>query len=577
MRHLITGKAKSLAGLLSVLCFSCPALSVIAAPSSAPVDAGSIMRDQQQPKLPQLQQLPVPEKSREEAVKTDAGVLVAVKDFTFTGHEGVATESELQALVAGVKGKSISFAELKAVVGKVTTHLKGKGWFLAKAYLPKQDVTSGIISVVVVQGASDGRVEFKMDKAARVSKRVLSKIGKTVVEKGQPLNDKELERSVLLMNDLPGVTARASLSPGADPGTTGVVYSVTEGPVYSGVILGDNHGNTYTGEWRLNANIAVNDPFRSGDQISTFLTRAEGLLQGRIAYSAPVFVTGLRGILSYTGMSYELGEELKTLDYKGSSNALDVGFSYPLVRTRTKNVTASLTGGYKSLVDKKGDVELSDKTIYNVTMALDCTRYDQFWGGGATNFSFGVTTGDFNDSLNDLESTGKEGQFSRFNLALGRLQRVSETVNMNISATAQKSLNNLDSSQKLSLGGPNGVRAYPVGEAPGDEGQLVNVDMRYNVPFKKLCGTLQLVGFYDAGHITLNRTRYTGDVTNDANRNTYWIQGAGVGFNYVVSGTGALRCVWAHTLGSNLGKELGQNSDGSNDKQRFWLQGELYF
>ena len=579
MRHLLTGKTKSLAGLLSVLCFSCPALSVIAAPPTAPVDAGSIMRDQQQSKLPQLQQLPLPEKSREEAGKPGSGALVAVKDFTFSGYEGIATESELQALVAHVKGKSISFGELKALAGKVTAHLKSKGWFLAKAFLPKQDATSGIINIVVVQGSSDGRIEFKMDKAARVSQRVLRNIGKPVVEKGQPLNDKELERSVLLMNDLPGVAARASLAAGAEPGTTGVVYSVTEGPLYSGVVLGDNHGNYYTGEWRLNTNIAVNDPFASGDQISTFITKASGLLQGRIAYSAPVFFTGLRGTLSYTGMSYELGKEMALLDYEGSSNSFDAAFSYPLLRTRTKNLQANLSCGYKTLVDTKSGADLSDKELYSATMSLNYQRYDQFMGGGATNYSFGVTTGSFNDSLNDLAlaSSGKEGQFSRFNLVLGRLQRLSSAMNLNISATAQKSLNNLDSSEKFSLGGPNGVRAYPVGEAPGDDGQLFNADLRYNVPFKKLCGTLQLVGFYDAGHVTLNRTRYTGDITNDANRNSYWIQGAGVGLNYVVSGTGALRCVWAHTLGSNLGKENNENSDGRSDKQRFWLQGELYF
>ena len=509
--------------------------------------------------------------------KQESGVLVAVKEFAFSGYEGIATEAELQALVAGAKGKTISFGELKALTNKVTAHLRGKGWFLAKAYLPKQDVTSGVVHIVLLQGASDGRIQFKMDKTVRVSPRVLRNIGNGAVEKGQPLNDKKLERSVLLMNDLPGVTARASLSPGVEPGTTGVLYSVSEGPVISGVVLGDNHGNHYTGEWRANTNIAVDDPFRSGDQISAFLTRAEGLLQGRIAYSTPLLFTGLRGTLSYTGMSYELGEEFAVLDYKGSSNAFDAALSYPLVRSRNQNLIANLSYGYKALVDKQAGIKLNDKTLNSVTMSLNGDSYDQFWSGGATSYSLGVTTGDFNDSLNNLAITGKEGRYTHFNLALGRLQRVSRAVNLNVSANAQTSLDNLDSSEKFSLGGPNGVRAYPVGEAPGDNAQLFSADIRYNVPVTRLCGTLQLIGFYDAGHTTLNKDRYAGDVANDANRNSYWLQGAGAGFNYVVSGTGALRCVWAHTLGSNFGMRNGQNADGGKDVNRFWLQGELYF
>ena len=578
MRHIIAGKAGSFIGLLSVLSLSSFAVQGLAAPAPTVPDAGSILRDQQS-RLPQPSQLPAREKAKEQPAKYESGVLVFVKGFKFIGYEGVATEAELQALVADAKGKTITFGELKGLADKITVHLKEKGWGRARAYLPKQDVTSGIVEIAVLQGASDGRLEIKMDRTARINPCVLRAIGEKAVRKGEPLNDHELERSVLLMNDLPGVIARASLASGTEPGTTRVTLTASERPIVSGLILGDNYGNHYTGSWRASTNIAINDPFRYGEQISAIMIEADGLAQGRLGYSMPLLIPGLRASLSYTGMSYELhGADFSVLDYKGNSNALDTGLSYSLVRSRTSNLSTSLSYGYKVLVDKMGDMKVSDKQLNSVNLNFNGDFYDQFWGGGASNYSVGVTTGTLNESASGyIDIAGKEGRYTRFNLALGRLQRLAGKLNMSVSCSAQMSLDNLDSSEKLSLGGPYAVRAYPVGEAPGDAGQLVSADLRYNLPLSGPWGNLQFIGFYDAGHIRLNKDRYAFDVFNDTNRNTYWLQGAGAGVNYIVADKGALRAVWAHVLGRNPGQKDGRNSDGGNDKNRFWLQGELYF
>ena len=578
MRHIIAGKAGSFIGLLSVLSLSSFTVQGLAAPAPPVPDAGSILRDQQS-RMPQSRQLPPREKAREQPAKSEAGVLVAVKGFKFSGYEGIATEAELQTFVADAKGKTISFGELKGLADKINDHFRAKGWFRARAYLPKQDVTSGIIEIAVLQGASDGRLELKLDKTARISPKVLQGIGETAVRKGEAINEHDLERSVLLMNDLPGVIARASLAPGTLPGTTGVEVAVSEGPILSGVIWGDNHGNRYTGSWRGNATISINDPFSFGDQITALMTEADGLAQGRIGYSAPFFFPGLRGSLSYTGMSYEIGGDRASLNAKGHSNNVDAGLSYPLLRSRTNTLITSLTYGYKALVDEANGSVNYDKHLNSVTLSANGDRYDQFWGGGATSYSAGVTTGHLNETKNKSYylMTGKEGQYTHFNFALARLQRLSEGVNFSISGSAQMSLDNLGSSEQFTLGGPNAVRAYPVGEAPGDEGRLISADIRYNIPLAASLGSLQITGFYDAGHIALNRDRYAGDVNNDTNRNTYWLQGAGVGLNYLISPKGALRCTWAHVIGSNPGQYLGKNTDGRDDKSRVWLQGELYF
>ena len=54
----------------------------------------------------------------------------------------------------------------------------------------------------------------------------------------------------------------------------------------------------------------------------------------------------------------------------------------------------------------------------------------------------------------------------------------------------------------MSLGGANGVRGYPPGQAGGDQGFLFSTELRYIVPkIQILSGDISLSGFYDAGRV----------------------------------------------------------------------------
>ena len=90
--------------VLPVLCLSAPSASLLAA--TIP-DAGSILRDQQKP-LQQPKEFPLPEEDKTLPARAGAGVEVEIKGFTFSGHEGIATEAELQLLVSGSRGKTWS-------------------------------------------------------------------------------------------------------------------------------------------------------------------------------------------------------------------------------------------------------------------------------------------------------------------------------------------------------------------------------------------------------------------------------------------------------------------------------------
>jgi hemolysin activation/secretion protein len=548
-----------------------------AVPSGQP-DAGAIMRSQvPQRELPET--LPATEDTMPMVNVGGGGeIQVMAKVFRFHGYEGLTTEAELQSLVAGNIGKRIDMDGLQGLLDKVTAHLKTKGWFLAQAYLPEQDLVGGIIRIAIVQGKSDGGIRIKRNDSVRICDDRLEGYTRKGAIPGEALNLRRLEHSLLLVKDLPGIHARSMISPGSVTDTSIVTFEVNEDPLVSGAAWGDNMGSRYTGAWSGNIQVTLNDPLRCGDQFSVMYTGSAGLNQGVFSYNFPIGFNGLRARLSWTLMNYKLVEELESLDYKGESSVIQGGLSWPIVKNRKTTVIAGVDYTDKHLIDRQGENGLQGKTVKKASARLSLLDHDKWLGGGSTALNISFDFGNFYQPARYDTQHGVMGNFASMTGSCNRLQKVSSRVMLNLSSSSQFAFKNLDSSEKLYLGGPYGVRAYPVGEAGGDCGQLLNVDLKYQLPVSSAWGKVELGGFYDAGRIRLNHNRYKNDVSNATGRNEYWLEGTGVSLNWAISKSHLIQCNWAHTIGENPGRnKIGKNSDGKSDNNRFWLQGLVKF
>jgi hemolysin activation/secretion protein len=570
------------ASLRNVFLFVFVSFFIFCGSAAAQPDAGTLLQEQRQlvPSLPDR----LPSEEKREIVQpplTDTGVRVLIKAFRFTGRfEGMATEAELQELVKGSVGKELGFAELHQMAGHVTNYLREKkGFLLARAYLPKQDVTEGIIEIAVIAGRIDGKVRIDLKSPHRIRPSLLAGIADRAVPEDSPARMEKVERAVMLMNDLPGVNAQASFEPGGAPGTTRLVVNAAEGRLVQGVLSGDNYGDRYTGVFRGTGQIALQDPSGFGDHLSLAFTGAEHMLQGRAAYAIPLGATGLTGSLSYSYLSYELGEELAALKAKGRADTIGANLSYPLLRSRSASVWTGAGFEYVLLGDEANDVKTRDRKLSVGNVTLTGSFYDGFGGGGLTNTNIIIYGG--NADLSGLETNKiadaagpkTDGGFARGIYSLARLQRLTRLLALFGSVRGQLASGNLDSSQKFILGGPVGVRAYPVGEASGDDGHAGTVETRMDLPFMPTWAATQLVGFFDAGWVKLHRDLWTGAVTNATGRNDYALFGGGLGFNVGKPGLYSLRASYAHKVGLNEGRSAtGKDGDNRSDDGRFWLQ-----
>src|SRR5439155_6910687 len=124
----------------------------------------------------------------------------------------------------------------------------------------------------------------------------------------------------------------------------------------------------------------------------------------------------------------------------------------------------------------------------------------------------------------DIGPTGHNtfGGFTKYNVDMRRLQRITDNASLLLSLSGQRATRNLASAEKFSLGGPNGVRAFPVGEATADVGMIATAEARYIIPgFKILNGDLTLTGFYDHGWARINEHPLPTDTENNRSLGGY--------------------------------------------------------
>lgn len=167
------------------------------------------------------------------------------------------------------------------------------------------------------------------------------------------------------------------------------------------------------------------------------------------------------------------------------------------------------------------------------------------------------------------------GSFEKSSLQFLRIQRVTEKLNLQLLANAQFSNKNLDSSEKLSLGGATGVRAYPSGEASGDEGRKISIDAKYNVKSGTRFGDIIASVFYDYGKIRQYKDTLDISMTTP---NEYSLEGWGVALDLISAGRYNVKVGWADAIGGNPGKTSeGKNSDGRGDLSRYWFLASAQF
>src|SRR5690606_18134760 len=137
-----------------------------------------------------------------------SGPSLAINGFTLQGNGAIAS-AELLPLLADLQGRTVALGELQAGANRITQLYRERGYPLARAYIPAQEIDGGVVQIAVMEGRYG---EVGLNNQSRVSGAALAPLA--ALKPGEAVRSAELERSLLLLQDTPGVEVKSTLKPG---------------------------------------------------------------------------------------------------------------------------------------------------------------------------------------------------------------------------------------------------------------------------------------------------------------------------------------------------------------------------
>jgi hemolysin activation/secretion protein len=529
-------------------------LSFVPAFAQATPDAGQLINQQ-------LQAPPQPSRSQDmlfpslnsSVMSAPGGLQTEVRSLEFVGNETLDAVTLQTCLGPDVLGQWYDLAGLQGLADQLSTCYRVRGYPFARAFVPAQQMQDGVLRLQLVEGRY-GRITVNEPEASRFFSKLYP---------GAPIETGSLERAALLLADMPGVYVKQVFQPGGQEGTGDLLVEVQRKRDIYGKVGLDNGGSPYTGSQRLRLDASLGSAWMLGDQLTLNATTSSGhMFFGKLDYAFPLDGQGLRGQLLTARSEYRLGGSFASANTRGTADVWSAGLAQSLQRSRAANISLAVQLQKKFMHDtseagSSDHVKRSQLLQVNLTFDQRDQESSESMNYGSLSLVSGRLSLDEGLLATDMMSARASGNFSKLGLDIARQQRVGHSGASRLTAYArlvgQWTPTNLDSSEKFSLGGATGVRAYPVGEGVGDRGWMAQVELR---------GDWQSFSpymFVDAGRVQINAKPWS---SGESRRS---LTGAGMGLRAEQGPVVAdLAVAWRIQGGRSQSDEL-------SGKSRVWL------
>jgi hemolysin activation/secretion protein len=407
-------------------------------------------------------------------------------------------------------GDEVTLAQLYDIANAITQAYSRAGYALSFALVPAQQIDKGVVHIRVVEGFVE-KITYENNDVS-----VPPVIAEGYADKllhSRPLRTRDLERYLLLANDVPGYTVRAVFTKSSDPnapiGATDLVFRV-EYHRFQGALVVDDHAAPAFNVWRADANLYINSPSGSGEGIQ--LRTLRSLLDNSLSYysvtaSSPLDAEGTR-----TALALSYSKTKPSVASVGSGvftgttwiGALDL--DRPVVRSRDENLV--LTGGIAAkFLD--GDILGTPNSRDQLFVATLGASYGTTDAEGATSAQFTLNQGlplfGATTSRSPLRSRQSgSGSYETTVLDASRTQHLFGPLDAVVSLHGQAASRPLLTSEECGFGGSQYGRAYDDSELVGDACVLGSAEL--SLPVRAVIKTdstylnrVQLMTFCDGG------------------------------------------------------------------------------
>ncbi len=451
--------------------------------------------------------------------------------------------------------RTISLFTLYKLADKITAKYRNEGYILSRAFVPAQNIRNGIAKIKIVEGYIS---KINLEGDFNNKRKIFDVYSKKILN-SRPLKAQVMERYLLLLGDLPGITVKTVITPSPNqPGASElkVILSKKNWDANLGM---DNRGNRFNGPFQASAGANVYSPIRETGQFgfqSIFTTQLDELQFFNFTYQDAISYEGTRFVASVTSSFSQPGSNLEILDIEGDSLNISGTLFHPVIRSREMNLNLSFGfSAQDSETDILGNIS-ADDSLRILTLGTSFDFVDRFRG-------INLATLDISQGLDILSAneTGSanlsradgESDFSKISGSLTRLQNVKGGLSFLGAMSWQYSLDNLLSSQEFGVGGAQFVRAYDSSEITGEHGVALKLELQYGFQDgKELYPGYQTYIFYDYG------TVWNKDpADNTKAREGIDAMGTGIRFNLneMISGYAEIDLPLARRIGSEDNKD----------------------
>ena len=432
--------------------------------------------------------LPENETSAEQAsLNSEAsGPRALITNITFIGNS-IISDVELSVLLEGCLGKTYDFEGLLNLAKHVTNYYRQKKFPFATAIFPPQTLTKGRVIIRIIEGQYGTVKTSGEEDIASPAADFLYRLNS-----GNVISEDLLNRTILIMEELPGISVKPTIAAGEKQGLGDLDVLVTKDKPWAGSISIDNHGEKSTGLNPISLNLATSNVDVFGDSLSISAIQAnENLTSVDLKYDRPLGFSGARMGIEATKSQYNLGADF--VGFSGDITKFTTTLSYPFILTPERKLRGSFNHNLTRKHQFFENAMTDDIHLSGFDLGLEFEQLYESKSGRSTKSSLRLAFDDFESALNSEDT-------QKYRYLTGWLLH-REPINDQIIASVAWSFQN-SSDQKshslntYSLGGPNNIRAYSSDEISGPSGYYTSLELSYNQE------NMNSFVFYDFGEVS---------------------------------------------------------------------------
>ncbi len=453
-------------------------------------------------------------------------VKLTLNGIQFDGLNAYDVE-DIQSVYADNLGQDVTLADVYAISTALTNKYRNDGYILSQVKVPPQTIENGIVTLKVYEGFVDQVTVQGGDENGLNTIRAYA----NEIRNAGTVNSQDLEKFLLLINDLPGVEARAVLSPSKTRVSASDLSIIVERDPYDAFFGVNNYGSRFLGPLQVGFGGNLHSYFGQNERITGQVVLAPDrddrnsgpnaeMAFYSLEYAQPINSHGTIASLIYSHSSTDPGFTLEQFEVKGQSDFVSAKLSHPFIKSREETLLGSVQFDWRNTESSNNVEATREDRIRAVRIGGEYQFADSLIGFGVNSLGLTISQGvDIFGRSRDgdirVSRPNAEPNFTKANIEIERLQRLTSRVNLLAQGTGQWTPDALYSSEEFGVGGFGLGRGYDPSEVIGDQGIAGKLELQWNQPRAvSYLEDYQLFSFYDIGKIWNKDSTTRADKTN---------------------------------------------------------------